>query len=284
MTSSSLFFFRLFVFRLVSRDENRAADPRRTLPLSWLRMILVVLFVETSEPPKAVGTCWFGSWEQTSIGDCHRVLLAVVAWLCSESVPLCWSSCRRPFRHDLRRGQKVWSVAWRTTVALVQKSWDCFRFSTFFTCDKSFRLQDWNWLGHTLVALDLPHIPNLSSPVDQSERKSRIQKLHTEMGCSMLLVGGRVTPPQFQTCLAKYCIAILNFDLLLLAKALWWFWWCPAPAAANSFTGSWLSRSTCFDWNLHCHSICKSCPLYTGTELTGPIVVHLQLHDVQHPR
>lgn len=34
MTSSSLFFFRLFVFRLVSRDENRAADPRRTLPLS----------------------------------------------------------------------------------------------------------------------------------------------------------------------------------------------------------------------------------------------------------
>lgn len=34
MTSSSLFFFRLFVFRLVSRDENRTADPRRTLPLS----------------------------------------------------------------------------------------------------------------------------------------------------------------------------------------------------------------------------------------------------------
>lgn len=132
------FFFRLFVFRLVSRDENRTADPRRTLPLSWLRMILVVLFVETSEPPKAVGTCWFGSWEQTSIGDCHRVLLAVVAWLCSEWVPLWWNTCRRPFRHDLRRGQKVWSVAWRTTVALVQKSWDAFRFSTFFYLRQKF--------------------------------------------------------------------------------------------------------------------------------------------------
>lgn len=27
-----------------------------------------------------------------------------------------------------------------------------------------------NRLGHTLVAIDLPYLPNLSSPVDQSER------------------------------------------------------------------------------------------------------------------
>lgn len=128
MTSSSLCVFCLF--------EDRAVDLRRTSPLSWLRMILVVLFVETSEPLKAVGTCWFGSWGQTSIGDCHRVLLAVVAWLCSEWVPLCWNSCRRPFRHDLRRGQKVWSDAWRTTVALVQKSWDGLRFSAFSLATK----------------------------------------------------------------------------------------------------------------------------------------------------
>lgn len=91
-----------------------------------------------------------------------------------------------------------------------------FDFQLFFTCDKSFRLQDWNWLGHTLVALDLRRIPNLSSPVDQSERKSRIQKLHTEMGCSMLLVGGRVTPPQFQTCLAKYCIAFAGQGFMMV--------------------------------------------------------------------